>query len=467
MNRPKLASDFRQGLEAFVARVRRGFEAGGPEAFAGAAVANPLEAVTRDFVIDGLMGLLGWRLGPGGDMAVEARIKGDTTTFMDYVGVTADKRAPVLIVEAKAWDKPFVSPRERKEAELDPRRLIARGIQHLREKGAKATSPVVGLWHDYLEQVHGYVHGLKAVHGYDVPRVVLTSGQWLVVFKRPGDRFLAEADPEFDDIIVFEFDDYVERTREIFDLVARANLVEDIPRPLRPSQLQPLIKQETLKACYHGLQVTAQADQKSPFEAVPRVWSHPTLILERTDGALLVVAAEGVVIDRGERFGANRQDIQDRAGALLATCSATLGFALVPAPVSEFVGFSPVGDEQNLGGGRRFVDGEEVGGSWLLVTGDQPHYLSETADIQCAFHNWIACGPDKIGASAVLLPSLEDPAALFIDGDPQHCAHQAQFDYRDPRCHLHQLDQRPCCHTCVYRSVCWPAGHGVLVPCGG
>jgi hypothetical protein len=467
VNRPELANDFRQGLEELVAEVRESFELGGPAAFAGAVVANPLEAVTRVHVIDGLMTLLGWRLGPGGNMAIEARIKGNTTTFMDYVGVTADLRAPVLIVEAKAWDKPFVTPRRRSKEQLDTRELIARGIQHIRNDGKKAESPVSGLWHDYLDQVHGYVKGLKTKYGYDVPRVVLTSGNWLVVFKSPGARFLGAGDLQLDDIVVFEFDEYVGRFREIFDLVARANLVEDIPRPLRVSQLADFIAGAALKACYRGLQITAHSDQHSPFEAVPRVWTHPTIVLERTDGAILIVASEGVLIDRGERFAGNRDEVEARGQALLADCSAVLGVALAPAPVGEFGGFTPNGDELRLGGGRRFVDGGRTSSEWFLVTGDQPHYVAAAADIECSFHAWVACGPKRIGTSAIFFPALDKPAALFIDGDPQHCAHQAQFDYREQRCHLHQIDQRPCCHTCVYRPVCWPEGHGIPVACGG
>jgi hypothetical protein len=45
------------------------------------------------------------------EMVEEARAQGDTTLFLflDYLGVNPDFRVPLLIVEGKAWGKPFVT----------------------------------------------------------------------------------------------------------------------------------------------------------------------------------------------------------------------------------------------------------------------------------------------------------------------------------------------------------------------
>ena len=78
--------------------------------YAGAGGGQPLEHTTRIHLLDALAELLDWRLGLGGDMVEEARIKNGTTAFMDYLGVARATNAPVLLIEAKAWDKPFITP---------------------------------------------------------------------------------------------------------------------------------------------------------------------------------------------------------------------------------------------------------------------------------------------------------------------------------------------------------------------
>ncbi|MDI7046664.1 hypothetical protein QMN58_24455, partial [Escherichia coli] len=96
--------------------------------FAGAEAGDPHEHTTRVHFLDELVELLGWSLGLGGDMAEEARLKGETTTFMDYLGVRADTNAPALLIEAKAWDKAFLEPR--KKNSFDPPVLLGAGINH-------------------------------------------------------------------------------------------------------------------------------------------------------------------------------------------------------------------------------------------------------------------------------------------------------------------------------------------------
>jgi hypothetical protein len=44
-----------------------------------------------------------------GNVQEEARIKADTTRFMDYVGKSGRLKTPLMIFEAKAWGVPFVS----------------------------------------------------------------------------------------------------------------------------------------------------------------------------------------------------------------------------------------------------------------------------------------------------------------------------------------------------------------------
>jgi len=122
-------------------------------------------------------------------MAEEARLKNGTVTRMDYLGVASESNTPVLLIEAKAWDKPFITRRVRgRNTSYDFATVIAQAIYHWRSAGDRKKSPAAPEWHDYLEQVGGYVCGHLDVHEHELPRAVVTSGQWLVVFKRPARR---------------------------------------------------------------------------------------------------------------------------------------------------------------------------------------------------------------------------------------------------------------------------------------
>ena len=174
MTRETGEAAFQRGLAELLERFDRTVSADAPEPYVGAGVDHPLEHTTRIHLLDSLAELLGWQLGLGGDMAEEVRLKNGTTTFMDYLGVATATNAPVLLIEAKAWDKPFITPRT-SGADYDCHaELIAETIDHWRCDGNKTTSPAMGDWHDYMEQVGKYVKRLWD-HGHPLPRAVITS----------------------------------------------------------------------------------------------------------------------------------------------------------------------------------------------------------------------------------------------------------------------------------------------------
>jgi len=108
MNQAVYENDFRLGLEKLLRDIAAEMapEVTGPYEEGNQRVLL-LEHGTRILFFDRLLTLLGWDLGLGGNVAEEARIKAETTRFLDYVGLNDASRAPVLIVEAKAWDKPY------------------------------------------------------------------------------------------------------------------------------------------------------------------------------------------------------------------------------------------------------------------------------------------------------------------------------------------------------------------------
>jgi hypothetical protein len=111
-------------------------------------------------VVDEMLAGLGWNLGRlTREMVEEARVQDDTTLFLDYLGVNSDNRTPLLIVEAKAWAKPFVTPSDRASANLGARNyrssweaLIAAADEHCKAGGEPDTSPVILEWAGWIHK---------------------------------------------------------------------------------------------------------------------------------------------------------------------------------------------------------------------------------------------------------------------------------------------------------------------------
>jgi hypothetical protein len=214
-------------------------------AYAGAEFTEPLEHVTRRHLIDIFLIALGWSLDQQGhEILEEAQAKGETTLFLDYLGVNPDSRAPLLIVEAKAWAKPFVAPSPatldrsgaKNTADSGPS-LIARAVDHAKKGEGESSSPVTLEWTRWIAKLRDYVKTVHENSGYCAQRVVITSGQWLVIFRNPAAAFLEDGAATDWGILCFCGDELIERSDQIHDLLARETLIQNPPERLRPAEL--------------------------------------------------------------------------------------------------------------------------------------------------------------------------------------------------------------------------------------
>ncbi len=445
-----------------------------------------LEHGTRKTFFDRFLTLLGWSLGPDGDVAEEARIKAETIRFIDYVGIKDDTHAPVLILEAKAWSKSFVLPR-RARAAGTARQLIMEAIKHVNDGKTKATSPVIGDWHDYLDQVRDYVQTSHAQYNHPVPRAVLASGQWVVIFTDPVRTFV-DKDVDEEDFRSFSKDEFVTRADEIFDLLARERLSATTPPVIRPSQIPHYVDKDAVEAAYHALLVSYKGKGASVFIQTPQVVAYPVVILQRSGGALLAVTdahqSADMNLDRdsddiSDRLLTTHLDtVSQRAAALLVECGSELGMPLPVFSLTDFLGFDSVVHANPRGSSKsgeaeadvdRYVRVlNKTADEWIIATGDKPHYLLERPEIDCRFHAWADCrtAGKETGQNAITSPVTAPPRAFFVDGSPYHCAHQTVMDRRHKRCHIAPLDERTCCSACTLHSVCWDDAAKAKLPCG-
>src|ERR1700704_2202011 len=111
MNDARDKARFKERLDLLIEAFKARTDESGPPAFIGSAYRDPLEHTTRRYLIDEMLSGLGWDLGRmTREIVEEARALGGTTLFLDYLGVNPELLVPLLIVEAKAWARPFVTP---------------------------------------------------------------------------------------------------------------------------------------------------------------------------------------------------------------------------------------------------------------------------------------------------------------------------------------------------------------------
>lgn len=480
MNDGQARNEFKEAIEALLAGMELAASPQGVDAYASAGQQTVLEHNTRRFFLDGLLIALGWTLGTGGNVAEEAQVKADTTTFLDYLGVKDGTRTPVIIVEAKRWDIPFISRSSSGQRGLGDAELILASVEHTRSAGPPENSPVTKLWQEFIDQIYGYVCTLDSEYGHEVQRVILTSGQWLIVFTSPSATFLGRGATAADAVVIFRKSEYVERSSEILGLLGQAQLIGRMPATLRPTQLASYIQTEAITAVFHALHVKYEETGSSRFMRRPRILVYPALIFQRKDGVLLTVMDrdQAFILDYDkadedvDSLEGHLSEVAAAAATLLASCGVEVGRILHPAPLGRFPGFplpEPRRDGFNTGATRLVADEAKTPNEWMMATGEATHYLRNLPRVEtCRFHEWRACSDVGQGISnqAIARSSTREPRAFFVDGKPHHCAHQSVQDQRIAICHIMPLDQRTCCQACIYLDVCWPTERIARLPCG-
>jgi hypothetical protein len=475
-------NDFRRGMELLLESIERETNPLTPGPYEEGPGNLTLEHGTRRLFFDRLMTLLGWSLGAGGDVAEEVRIKAGTTKFIDYVGVKDQTNAPILILEAKAWDKPFIRQAPRKLAGT-PKYLVVEAIRHINRGGASGSAPVISEWHGYLQQLALYVTAsASSQYKHHVPRAVLASGQWLVAFRDPKRTFVDKVVSE-DDIEIFQGAELSEQANKLHRLLSRTHLATIAPDHIRPTQLQTYFDGGQIEAVFRAVLVNYSSEGASIFSPSPKILVYPALLIQRRDGPLFSVVDEThkttmdldrVTGDETRLLGDHLSEVTTLGDCLLASCEAELGVSLNTSPVTDFPGLNvpPTDAALTLEEHRRrilFRPVKTAFDEWFIVTGEAPHYLRERPKLDCRFHAWSECRSLKmeVGSNAVSTSAISTPRAFFVDGSHHHCAHRTPYDRRKRLCIIEALDMRTCCSACNFETVCWNHAQRAELPCGG
>jgi hypothetical protein len=476
VNRLKEKADFKRQLyEAIAEFERQSGPTAGPD-YAGAQAADPLEHVTRRHVIDHMLAALGWDMQQmSREIIEEARARGETTLFIDYLGVNPQSRAPRMIFEAKAWAKPFVSASAVGLAQQGQRNtnssaaLLAAAIEHRKSGAPRDQSPITAEWTEWIGSLHDYVVTIHARSGHVVNRVAISSGQWLVVFTDPETIFIKPGEVPPESIRVFPRPQLIAASDEIFDLLARSTIINDIPLHIPPTRLTVHTSAADVGLVFRALWITHQA-QGAHFRIRPQIIVNAALVIARRDGAILTVVdeqlSESIVPHDYEKLPEHIAEVSQLADSLLERTAREIGRPLVPAPASQFRGFDNTQPalEQAV---TLFKPWHPKPGEFLLVLGIDTHFLRVQPEVgPCAFHEWAACQAQQQsqGGTPIMTRNV-DPAAFFYSGESHHCAHRIVHDRRRERCQIRPFEEFLCCRACTLQSFCWSDDDLARLPC--
>ncbi|RTL65960.1 MAG: hypothetical protein EKK41_19630 [Hyphomicrobiales bacterium] len=486
MNEAREKTKFKDALEKLIKGFVEAMRPSAPVPYLGASHGDPLEHTTRAEFIDNVLIALGWMLKkPGGEMIEEARIKDETTLFLDYLGVNPDRRAPQLIVEAKAWSKPMVAASEAAAAtegqstKFTRIPLIAAAIEHCKAGGAIEASPVTAEWARWIAKLRDYVVGTHAKSGHAVSRAVLTSGQWMVVFTDPANAFINPGDVNTAGIQIFLLENYVEQSAEIFDLLAYHNLVDRPPDYIVVSRARAFLAAGSIKSVHRALWLRRQ-EGGAHFRIHPQLYLYAAAVVQRVDGVVVTILddqSENAVPHDMNEFAGHCAAVQAASDALLDAIKSELGELPEVSGVEAFPGFvlpptkgailgvvppRPVPKRALLKSYRLRAD------EFLLVTGVAAHFLLQEPTVApCAGHDWGMCDVlrSSKGAGPILARSVK-PMSFFRSGEDHHCAHRVVHDRREERCLVMPFEEFLCCRACVLQRVCWAEAELGGLPCG-
>ncbi len=436
-----------------------------------------LEAHARVYV-DAVLGSLNWQVNLAGwetpDLVRESPIrskKSRTVRFLDYLGCSVDsntrKLRPLMLVETKRPQADLFKSKQRESKAS----VLSRALR----KGKVLTAG----WHEWMDDLRDYVRSVASALGAAPARVVLTNGDWWIVFSDPTSAFIDDgSDPTESTIHIFEdFVEFEKRKREIFNLLEHRRVQGQV-RSVELGELAFLVEPVDVSGVMHALKVRYCPVHEVNDSSYPNLSVAPVVVLHLRSGWLIVEGAKHVFRvpishgPHGSTLEAHLAQVDTAARQLLQDVAKRLGRSFSPNAIE----FSMRG--ASVGPGLVQVLGNQL---YLLVTGDRTHFLGiGPEDPACKFHSFRDAHSSGFAARLQILAPAVEPRALFVDGHVSHCAHgnvetskrtsPAQpgvgLEPGEAFCPLWPIEQRLCCRTCAFESVC-TSSRFFHLPCTG
>lgn len=452
----------------------------------GVDIESMLERPTRRFLIDPMLRALDWDPDDPYRITEEARSWAESSDrlYFDYLGRN-NRRAPILLVEAKGSDAEAVRrPHGMTVSGAEMAKLISEALGPL--KAGSRSSVVLAQWTSWLCDLRSYVRSLSPVDQSTLKRVVITSGQWLIVYTNPTAAFIDEGAPDPGSIHCYvSLDDIVDRYAEIYRLLARRRLTDTLPLTLKLGEalqvLEPIAVSEAYRGVVVATRISGGVRGEYPTRAV-----YPTVVVISGGRAFAVVdyntepleeprsadnlaaflthlARKGDAFERRVLKAIGRLDLRplplDRYPVTIREPEIAAAFAAAPDSTAILAAAAPQRPELVRHTGERNADHE-----FLVITGEAWFYKTATPfGASCNFHSF----PDARARGVAGVAGHFDRVAnaFSVSGDPQHCEHSDLHGMRAERCQVDHIESHLCCRTCVFHNICWGLNELPRLPC--
>jgi hypothetical protein len=420
-----------------------------------------LEAQVRQYLLDPILEALGWDPALPNQVVVEDGVEANAESpsshrrFLDYHGRDCESGKSFVIVEAK---RPSVALPSDDIAE-HVAAIIAELLAVNLEVARVARSPLPTDWVERLATLIDYARRVRDQTASPPVVVVLTNGDWFVIFLDAAATLLAEK-PDVAKICVLKsFGEVLRRYKEVFSWLSFGALSGRIP-PQRPAALGEFVPPGQEATCAHVVDVSyGQHGEEQPYislrVAMRVLSSRGTWILFYKE-----YGEDFIMLSSEEKDLAQKRTQLERRVTELVTdlsqrhrlrfMSATefeRGYDARSGVANYASGNSPLALRITAPGAVRFR--MTLGEATLYVT-------TESGFDACPYHYWAACSDsgDAQLNRPIMAPST-DPPVFFPNGSPLHCAHVAVHTRRRNKCLLLDFEGFLCCRRCAYFNRCW------------
>ena len=451
-----------------------------------------LEAHFREYFVNSFLQALNWRLNITTDEELPnlipespvASVSRGTKRRLDYLGIEQETHRPLLIVETKHPRSPL--PQKKK---ISKRRSYEQSISDswpsIIADGLRGQE-LLGEWNDWLNDLRDYVLDVQDKSQTIPKRVILTNGNWLILFTDPADSFLPSDSQNANRIFAFIYeddgsrkrDDFADKCNDIFELLEHQRILGETP-PLNVGELTFHLSSEEVSGAMHGLRLMYTEKTDLFYAVSPIIDVTPVILLRSKYGAWLRVESgkEVQVPHHYEQLGDHLYKMQEEAGQLLGKVNEVLDADLKASKIEAHYGSG------EMFGSLKGITKLKSGGhyeEYLIVTGEYSHYLKpEPSVVGCQHHNWgysnqQSCAEPRLVS---IQRRSTNPRSFFITGEGHHCAHRdvsaakASQITPDNRgrcgmrsgqnfsafCEIWAFEKHLCCRTCVFEGVCTEA----------
>jgi hypothetical protein len=413
------------------------------------------EAQVRQYIIDPMLEALGWKLNDPAYMVIEAGVDPSTgkqhRRFLDYLGVgRRDECQASLLVEAKRLSHALPAH----EQGMDLARVMTDALKEAKKAkespdGKKKRSLLSVEWLDVLTTLFDYVQRLNSSRHGAPRKVLLTNGDWLVVFVDPGKTLVHHDFAVNDLLVVSDLEQAGKNAAALFAHLAYKSFTDGLLEQNAFDLCRFVVPDgDPLPASFAVEISTAQLGSR------PLLGVLPAVAVQMPGGGWVRFknpAVEQRVLVWDSQLPEEMAAVRGHAEQLVAELKAQRDLSFVAAIEFE----ETIPKDPPLPSSRLLR--QDAADSFIMYLGTETHpFVDPGGFAGCPYHFYGEAFKEGVAAEPPIYKRSTEPPAYFPSGTAQHCAHGGVHARRAKRCAIRAMDEFLCCKACALQARCWP-----------